>query len=136
MQVFLVFALIIALIAVAFAVQNTALVTVSFLFWNFNHSLAVVILLAIFAGVLISLFVSLPGMLKRSLETTNQRKKIKELDSELGSTKIKLEALQQELEVYRAHVEQPAPVVELEPVTPESPSSNGFLSEIKAKLKH
>ena len=37
MQVFLVFALLIALLAVIFAVQNTALVTISFFVWDFKE---------------------------------------------------------------------------------------------------
>ena len=104
MQIFLVLALIIALIAVVFTIQNTALVTVTFLFWDLNQSLAFVVLLAILSGVLISQFVSVPGKVKRTMENNNQKKKIKELDSELMSTKVRLEALKQELEIYHNQV--------------------------------
>jgi len=54
MQIFLFFALIISLLAVIFAVQNTAPVTVSFAIWKFPGSLALVLLAALAAGSLIS----------------------------------------------------------------------------------
>ncbi len=47
----LILALIIAVIAVIFALQNTAAVSVSFFVWQFNQSLALVLLLAAFVGV-------------------------------------------------------------------------------------
>jgi uncharacterized integral membrane protein len=134
MQIFLVLALIIALIAVVFTIQNTALVTVTFLFWDLNQSLAFVVLLAILAGVLISLFVSLPGKVKRTMENTNHKKKIKDMDTELMSTKVRLEALKQELEIYRNQVDPTAG--EVVPVgTPQVSSAKSFLNGIKAKLK-
>lgn len=49
----LILALIIAVIAVIFALQNTAAVSVSFFVWQFNQSLALVLLLAAFVGVII-----------------------------------------------------------------------------------
>ncbi|MDO9086821.1 MAG: LapA family protein [Anaerolineaceae bacterium] len=134
MQIFLVLALIIALIAVVFTIQNTALVTVTFLFWDINQSLAFVVLLAILSGVLISQFVSVPGKVKRTMENNNQKKKIKELDSELMSTKVRLEALKQELEIYHNQVGPSAEEVTPE-VAPPVSSTKNFLNGIKAKLK-
>ena len=134
MQIFLVLALIIALIAVVFTIQNTALVTVTFLFWDINQSLAFVVLLAILSGVLISQFVSVPGKVKRTMENNNQKKKIKELDTELMSTKVRLEALKQELEIYHNQVDPSAGEVTPE-VAPPVSSTKNFLNGIKAKLK-
>ncbi len=54
------FLMVIILAAVAaFALQNSAPITVFFLFWNFSASLAAVILLAIGAGIIFSLLVFL-----------------------------------------------------------------------------
>lgn len=136
MQIFLVLALIIALIAVVFTIQNTALVTVTFLFWDLNHSLAFVVLLAILSGVLISQFVAMPGKVKRTLENTNQQKKIKDLETELMSSKVRMEALKQEVEIYRSKYDAPVEEIsaaELNP-TPE-PAAKRFINGIKAKLK-
>jgi uncharacterized integral membrane protein len=136
MQIFLVLALIIALIAVVFTIQNTALVTVTFLFWDLNHSLAFVVLLAILAGVLISQFVSVPGKFKRTMENTNQQKKIKELDTELMSAKVRLDALKQEVEIYRSKVDPPLEEISAAELNPTSgPAAKRFINGIKAKLK-
>lgn len=126
MQVFLVFALLIALVAVIFAVQNTAIVTVSFLVWDFPNSLAVIILLSIFTGVLISILMSAPGWIKNRLSMANLRKKNKELDLKYSKEQEKYQAAQQELELYK---NPPAPV---EPVPPAetTPSLETNLSEI------
>lgn len=133
MQIFLVFALIIALVAVVFTIQNTAAVTVTFLVWELNHSLAFIFLLAILAGVLISQFVSVPNKFKRTMENTNQKKKIKEMDSELMSTKVRLEAMKQEVEVYRGQLGTSAPEMTPEPTS--VPAAKRFINGFKAKLK-
>ena len=131
MQIFLVLALIIALIAVVFTIQNTALVTVTFLVWDLNHSLAFVVLLAILAGVLISQFVA---RLKRKVEITNQTKKIKEMETELMSSKVRMEALKQEVEVYRSKVDPPMDEMSVAELSPQ-PTAKRFINGIKSKLK-
>jgi cell shape-determining protein MreC len=118
---------------VVFTIQNTAMVTVTFLVWELNHSLAFIFLLAILAGVLISQFVSVPGKVKRTMENTNQKKKIKELDTELMSTKVKLEAVKQESEIYRSKLDLPASNATQEPVN--MPAAKRILNSFKAKLK-
>ena len=134
MQIFLVLALIIALIAVVFTIQNTALVTVTFLVWDLNHSLAFVVLLAILAGVLISQFVAMPTRLKRKLELTNQAKKIKDMETELMSSKVRMEALKQEVEVYRSKVDPPMDEMSVAELSPQ-PAAKRFINGIKSKLK-
>jgi len=136
MQIFLVLALIIALIAVVFTIQNTALVTVTFLFWDLNHSLAFVVLLAILSGVLISQFVAMPGKVKRTLENTNQQKKIKDLETELMSSKVRMEALKQEVEIYRSKYDAPVEEISAAELNPTPvPAAKRFINGIKAKLK-
>ena len=118
MQVFLVFALLIALVAVVFAVQNTALVTISFLVWDFNNSLAILILLTLFAGVLISILMSAPGWIKNRLAQSSLRKKMKELEAELNKVEGKYQAAKQELELYKVPPVPVAPPAEPQPVVP------------------
>jgi uncharacterized integral membrane protein len=126
MQVFLVFALLIALVAVIFAVQNTALVTVSLFIWDFNNSLAVIILLTLFAGVLISILMASPGLIKSRIARTNLRKKNKELEGKLSkvesqyqATVVEVESLKAQLAAAATPAPLPAPtVVESAPVPP------------------
>ncbi len=84
MQIFLVVALIIAILAVIFALQNPMPITVSLLAWQFEGSLALVLLIALTLGVLISLLVSVPTVIRRNRAITAQRKTIRELESRLA----------------------------------------------------
>lgn len=83
MQSFLIVALGIAILTVIFALQNTIPVGVTFLFWNFEGSLALVLMLTFALGVLVSLLVSIPAIVKRRSAISNQKRKSEELESRL-----------------------------------------------------
>jgi uncharacterized integral membrane protein len=117
MQVFLVFALLISLFAVVFAVQNTAITTVSFLMWDFDNSLAVVILLTVFTGVLISILMSLPGWIKNRVYLMSIRKKNKDLETKLTKQEEKLQVTLQEVETLKNQIVSLSAVIAA-PVTP------------------
>jgi uncharacterized integral membrane protein len=108
MQVFLVFALLISLVAVVFAVQNTTMVTISFLMWDLNNSLAVVILLTVVTGVLISILASLPSWIKNRVYMMNLRKKNKDLETKLSKQEEKYQAAEQEIATLKVQVAEAA----------------------------
>ena len=81
MQSFLIVALGLAILTVVFALQNTVPVVVSFLIWKFEGSLAMVLMLTFALGVLVSSLVSIPAIVKRRAATSNQKKKIEELEN-------------------------------------------------------
>jgi uncharacterized integral membrane protein len=58
--------LIIIATVTVFSVQNAAPVAVSFLFWRFEASLAIVIFLSVLTGVLIAAIIVFSGHIKRS----------------------------------------------------------------------
>jgi uncharacterized integral membrane protein len=91
MQIFLFLALIIAVLAVFFALQNSDPVTVKFAVWEFNSSLAFVLLLALLAGALISFLFSLPSNLRARWTIRQQRKKLNDNEASLAQVKAKLE---------------------------------------------
>ena len=91
MQIFLFFALIIAVVAVFFALQNNDPANVKFAVWEFNSSLAFVLLLALLAGALISFLFSLPSNLRARWTIRQQRKKLNENETSLAQVKAKLE---------------------------------------------
>ena len=62
----LIVALLLALASAIFAVQNALPVTLTFLHWHFESSLAVAILLAVLAGVLMTAAILGPILLHRS----------------------------------------------------------------------
>ena len=83
MQLWLIIAIVVAILAVIFALQNAIPITVSFLTWKFESSLALVLLIAIALGVLMSLMVSVPSKIKNMKLILNQKRKINELEQNL-----------------------------------------------------
>ena len=83
MQLQLVVAIIVAILAVVFALQNAVPITVSFLTWRFESSLALVLLITVALGVIMSLLVSVPSKIKRIKLISSQKKKIQELEGSL-----------------------------------------------------
>jgi len=81
MQLQLVVAIIIAILAVVFALQNAVPIAVSFLTWRFESSLALVLLITVALGIIMSLLVSVPSKIKRMKLISSQKKKIQELES-------------------------------------------------------
>ncbi len=82
MQLFLIIALLIALLAVFFAIQNTAMVTVYFFVWQFSSSLALVLLFSLAIGVILSLLFSLPALQSRNWQISKLKKKLNEFNDE------------------------------------------------------
>lgn len=70
--------------ALLFALQNTAVVALSFLGWQFESSLALLILMAFAAGIVVSLLVSIPSAVKDSLKIMSVRKENRKLMDELA----------------------------------------------------
>ena len=83
MQLQLIVAIIVAILAVVFALQNAVPITVSFLTWRFESSLALVLLITVALGILMSLLVSVPSIVKTRKMISSQKKKIQELEGGL-----------------------------------------------------
>lgn len=93
MQIFLILALIVAIVAVIFAVQNVAVVAVSFFAWHIQIPLAVALLAALGVGVLITILVSLPGKVKGRWNSASNRKKFSNLEAERDGLKAKIDQM-------------------------------------------
>lgn len=97
MLIFIVIALIIAIIAVIFALQNAITITISFFIWQFDGSLALILLLTLALGFLISFFATLPALIRRSWTIAGQRRRIGAIEKQLLEAETKNEALDQQL---------------------------------------
>lgn len=104
MQVFIIIALLIAIIAVIFALQNVTAITISFLFWSYNGSLALVLLITLAVGVLISLLASLPGLIRGKWTISNQKKKLSALETERNTFKQKAEEAEKDVKMLEEQV--------------------------------
>jgi lipopolysaccharide assembly protein A len=65
---------------VVFMLQNFAAVSISFLIWHFDGSLAIVVILAVVFGMLISWIFAIPDMLRLSQLKSHNKKLQLDLD--------------------------------------------------------
>jgi putative membrane protein len=82
-EFFLFLALLIAIALVIFAVQNAAVVTVSFLTFRAAGSLAFILIMVFAAGILTGVLMAVPAILRRGSSLRAQRKRIRQLEDEL-----------------------------------------------------
>ncbi|MBN1305122.1 MAG: LapA family protein [Anaerolineales bacterium] len=81
----LIVALLFAIAAVIFALENPNMVTVTFLGYPAYGSIALVVLIAVGFGLLTGILVMLPSVIKRSVVLSKQRKLIAELENSIES---------------------------------------------------
>ncbi len=96
-MVFLVIAgLIMAILAVLFAFQNAGTVAIIFGSWEFEQSLAIVLIVTLGIGIITSLLLSLPTILKQKWQKSTQQKKIARLEAQISSQDRSYQKVQQE----------------------------------------
>lgn len=78
--------LLMAILAVLFAFQNAAVVTINLGVWQWEQSLAIVLIVTLGLGIIISILLSLPTILKRGWQNSQQKSQIAELRAKLRST--------------------------------------------------
>ena len=106
----LIIVLLFAVMAVIFAVQNVEVVPISFLFWQTEGSLALVLLLALVTGVVIGLLVTLPTRIKFSRESSRRKKEAAGLEGTIQEQASRISALEGEAgarEELETAVEEP-----------------------------
>lgn len=69
--------------AIVFVLQNTTVVALTFLGWQFETSLAILVLIALAVGVLFSLLVSLPSAIIDSFRLSHLEKQNQKLAGEV-----------------------------------------------------
>lgn len=77
MMVRLISGLILALITVTFIFQNTMPVTVRFLLWSFQSSLALLLFITFLFGIIVSLLVIIPLLFIRRAKKSDSTEKTK-----------------------------------------------------------
>jgi uncharacterized integral membrane protein len=88
---YLMLAFVFALVVAVFAVQNSLPVTVSFLWWGFQTSLVLVILLSAIFGALTVLLLAVPVQVKARWALKRARQKHGELEAEISILKNRFE---------------------------------------------
>lgn len=102
----LILGFILGVAALLFALQNTAIVALSFLGYQFESSLALLVLIALAIGVVLSLLVSIPSAVRDGLKIMSLKRENQKLRDEIAT----LSARPVETTVV---VEEPSPVLDI-----------------------
>ncbi len=82
MQLYLFIAAFIAVLAVIFALQNAVPVTVSFLVWRVESSLALILIITFIAGLVTSFLFNTLTRIRRTRSTSEQEKKNRQINKQ------------------------------------------------------
>lgn len=93
MQLITVLGIAVAALGIAFALQNNVPVTVTFLIWRFDSTLATVLLLALALGAIIVALVSTPMALRKQWLLSRQRKEIASQNATMAELQAGIERL-------------------------------------------
>ena len=116
MQLLTIAAMLIAAGGVILALQNNVAVTVTFLVWRFDSSLAMVLLLTLAVGGFIVALVSTPSTVRRQWAMTRQNKRVAELESLCERQKRTIADLEGRIPVDEPPAVEPPPYVGLKQI--------------------
>jgi len=97
MQLFLILGIVFAIVAVTFALQNSVPVTVVFAFWRYDSSLALVLLVALGVGALISGLVSTPSVIRGQWTGARLRRQVANLEDDKAALQRRIRELESEV---------------------------------------
>ena len=112
MHLMLILGVVFAIGAVVFALQNNVAVVVSIALWQFEGSLALVLLVALGLGVLIAGLVSSPTVIRGQWVASRLRHQVAELEEKLSQQQLRNEELAAELVKLTPAEGMPEPVEE------------------------
>ncbi len=87
MILFILLGAVLGALAVVFVLQNIIPITVTFLSWQIEGSLAVVLFLALMVGVFITLLMLLPGLIRDELRYSELKRQKQAAEDELATTR-------------------------------------------------
>lgn len=82
MRIFIALALILALLVTIFAVQNNQPITISFLFWSIEGSLALVLMITLVLGIAIGALLMAPGSVRSRIQIGSLERTVRSLEEE------------------------------------------------------
>ena len=97
MHLLLILAIVFAIGAVSFALQNNVPVTIVLAYWRYDSSLAVVLLVALGLGALIAGLVSTPSVIKGQWAGARLRRRVASLEDDRALLKRRVRELESDL---------------------------------------
>ncbi|MEM9212936.1 MAG: lipopolysaccharide assembly protein LapA domain-containing protein [Cyanobacteria bacterium P01_F01_bin.150] len=133
MRIFLVAALIVAFLAIVFALQNAYAIAITFGVWRVTASLALILLITLGLGLITGLLVSTPAVIRRNLKIAKYKRQISELQQDLDDVNRELSHQQQLLaQAHEDITEQQTRLDRQLPSTPQ-PSSAQIVEPLPQK---
>jgi putative membrane protein len=83
MQVYIILALLVALLVTVFAVQNNAVIAVTLFAWRIEGSLAIILMGTLFLGILVGLFLLTPTAIRGRLTASDLRKRLQKTEQQM-----------------------------------------------------
>lgn len=83
MQVYIILALLVALLVTIFAVQNNAIIAVTLFAWRIEGSLAIILMGTLFLGILVGIFLLTPTVIRGRLTASDLRKRLQKSEREI-----------------------------------------------------
>jgi len=80
MRFFIVLALLIAIAIVVFALQNSSMITISFLAFHYNGSLALTLIIVFTLGLLSGILISIPSLLRKGSQLREHKRRVRQLE--------------------------------------------------------
>lgn len=87
---FLILGVVLGAVSIIFILQNAVPVTVSFFAYQINGSLALVLFVALFAGIVITVLMLLPGFISDEFRVARLKRLNKDLEDELADARRRL----------------------------------------------
>ena len=103
MALFLIFALAIAFLAILFALQNNSAVTITLFVWQYQESLAIVLLTTLAIGAIVGLLVATPTILRRGWRISRDRRRAEGLEEEIQAKNQVAAKQTEKTEAVRLH---------------------------------
>lgn len=97
MQLTIIAAIFVAIVGGVFAMQNNVPVTVNFLLWRFDSSLAMVLLFALALGATVIALLTTPATVRRKWQLSRQSKRIAALEKDEETHKARIAELEKAL---------------------------------------
>lgn len=110
MILFIILGILLGALSVMFALQNIAVITVNFLSWHITGSLSIVLFVAIIAGVLISLLISVPEVIKSHFQFRSLKKQNQTMHDEMEKLKTKLADAEKRAAIATSSTQAPTQV--------------------------
>jgi len=105
MIILFIIGLVLGALVIIFAAQNIVPVTVVFLSWRFDGSLALILALAVVSGILICAFLSMPDAIRKRFQISKLVRENEALRDELAHKEVEVESEKSKVDANNAYLD-------------------------------